>query len=512
MKKDYQAINPITGETLSQTFYESSFEEINTLVDLAHNAFGDYSRLNIESKANFLKEIAQQLILSKDEIVAQAQLETALPAQRLAGELQRTINQIHLFSDIVIEGSWKDIRIDQGNPNREPLPKPDIRHMLVPLGPVAVFGASNFPLAFSVAGGDTISALAAGCPVIFKAHPAHPGTSDLVAKAINVAIEKAGMPKGTFAMVHGVSNAVGGQLITHPYIKAVGFTGSFVGGKALFDLANNREEPIPVFAEMGSINPVFILSGALKEKGKAIAEGLANSITLGVGQFCTNPGLSFVLASEEADQFIDHLADNMNNAVCSSMLTNTIKASYDEKTLELSKMQQVELLGTGKADETKTSVSPMLYKTSGNDFLKNSILSEEVFGPASIVTEAASSQELLDIAKRLKGHLTATVFGTTDDLINHKDLIAVLESKVGRVIINNYPTGVEVCHSMVHGGPFPATTAVQSTSVGGNAIKRFVRPICYQNYPQELLPKELKDKNPLNVWRLVDGELTKTAL
>lgn len=508
----FHAKDPKTGNDLYDTFFESSSNEIDTVVKNADRAFRSFSKIDGAARSYFLSELAKELRLNQSSIVEIAEKETALPKQRLNGELQRTINQINLFVDVIKDGSWSDLRIDIGDANREPLPKPDTRHMLIPIGPVAIFGASNFPLAFSVAGGDTISALASGCTVVFKAHPAHPGTSDLVAKAIYSTIERTGMPQGTFSMIHGVTNEVGGFLVGHPLIKAVGFTGSFAGGKALFDHANKREEPIPVYAEMGSVNPVFVLPEILKEKGSSIAKGLTNSITLGIGQFCTNPGLSFVLGSKEADQFIDHLADGINNTVCSSMLTENIRASYEEKTSRLSKIQGIELYGEGKADDTTNSVSSRLYRTTGDTLLGNPILSEEVFGPSSILAEASSKEELLNIANGLTGHLTATVFGTQEDFKTYKELMDILETKVGRVIINDYPTGVEVGYSMVHGGPYPATTAAQSTSVGANAIKRFVRPICYQDYPQELLPEPLRNENKLNVWRLINGKLTKESI
>ena len=370
---------------------------------------------------------------------------------------------------------------------------------------MAIFGASNFPLAFSVAGGDTASALAAGCPVVVKGHPAHPGTSEMVANAFYKAIKKCGMPEGTFSLLQGNTHAVGQAMVKHPSIKAVGFTGSFRGGKALFDLANARPEPIPVFAEMGSTNPVFILPNALKDRGAAIAEGMSNSITLGVGQFCTNPGLAFVEASEADDTFSKHLTNSMSSKSAGTMLTQGIKNAYDKGIQYALSIEGVQELAIGQKGEQENSATATVFQTSIDKFLKNEVLAEENFGPSSILITAETKAQLLEAAENLAGHLTATVHGTPTDLENYKDLFEILEKKVGRIIINGYPTGVEVCHSMVHGGPYPATTAPQSTSVGTNAIKRFVRPICFQDYPKALLPKALHNDNPLNIWRLING-------
>ena len=503
-----QAINPKTGEKLEGVFRDDSEETIKKKISLAHAAFQDYSKKSDSERAIFLMVVAEELKLDKERIIQRCILETALPEKRLDGEFQRTINQIVLFSEVLKEGSWQDLRIDLGNEERKPLPKPDVRHMLIPIGPVAVFGASNFPLAFSVAGGDTISALAAGCPVVFKAHPAHPGTSEMVAACIDRAILKTGMHKGVFALINGVSNKVGGMMVKHPLIKAVGFTGSYAGGKALLDIANNREEPIPVFAEMGSTNPVFVLPDIIRNKGGEIAEGLANSITMGVGQFCTNPGMTFVIRSKVSDSFIEKLNESIRNSVCGSMLTSGIKNAYIKDLSKIKEKTGVKLIAEGVGDGTNLSVSATVFKAPAQLLLKDSTLAHENFGPSSVVMEAETYKELIMVSNQLNGHLTATVFGTDKDLENHIELVRLLENKVGRLIINDFPTGVEVCHSMVHGGPFPATTVMQSTSVGSNAIKRFVRPICYQGYPQHLLPQELKDENPMKLWRLVDGNFS----
>lgn len=510
--KTFYAINPVNNERLEGAYSNSTEAAIDEVVQKAAKAFDGYRKKDKDSIADFLHQIADELLQLGDVLLERCHLETALPLARLQGERGRTMNQLKLFATVVREGSWVDARIDTAIPERSPSPKPDIRHILQPLGPVAIFGASNFPLAFSVAGGDTASALAAGCPVVVKGHPAHPGTSEMVASAVHKAVKKCGMPEGAFSLVQGNTNAVGQALVTHPGIKAVGFTGSFRGGKALFGLANARPEPIPVFAEMGSTNPVFILPHALKEKAEAIAEGMANAITLGVGQFCTNPGLAFVEGAEATDQFCRHLANKIAEKAAGTMLTQGIKNAYDkgiQNTLSIKGMKE---LATGQKGDANNSATAMVFQTSIDNFLPNESLAEENFGPSSILVVAQTQTQILEAANNLKGHLTATVHGTTADFAAYKALFDILEKKVGRIIINGYPTGVEVCHSMVHGGPYPATTAPQSTSVGTNAIKRFVRPVCFQDYPQSLLPKALHDDNPTNIWRLVNGLWTKEKI
>ncbi len=505
----FYAINPTNNEVLEGAYTNSSTAEINTAVENATAAFDIYRKKDKESIANFLEQIAEEILNLGDALLERCHLETALPLGRLQGERGRTMNQLKLFASVVREGSWIDARIDTAIPDRTPFPKSDIRHILQPLGPVAVFGASNFPLAFSVGGGDTASALASGCTVVVKGHPAHPGTSEMVASAFLNAVKKCGMPDGTFSLVQGISNAVGQTLVEHPNIKAVGFTGSLRGGKALFDIANARPEPIPVFAEMGSTNPVFILPNVLKERGDAIAAGMANSITLGVGQFCTNPGLTFIETAKSADDFCEQLSKEISKKPASTMLTSGIKNTYEKGIKDTSVLNGVETLGTGIAANSATTIAAQIFKTSIENFNKNEALAEENFGPSSVLIIAETKAQILNAAKNLKGHLTATIHGTDADFEAYKELFSILEQKVGRVVINGYPTGVEVCHSMVHGGPFPATTAVQSTSVGTNAIKRFVRPICFQDYPASLLPEALQEGNPLGIWRLVNGELTK---
>ena len=508
----FYAINPATYEQLEGAYTNSTLEEVDEAVQKATAAFDIYRKKDKNSIAAFLDQIADEILNLGDALIERCNLETGLPIARLQGERGRTMNQLKLFANVVREGSWVDARIDTAIPDRIPLAKPDIRHMLIPLGPVAVFGASNFPLAFSTAGGDTASALAAGCPVIVKGHEAHPGTSEMVAGAILKAIKKCNMPGGTFTLIHGKSRAVGEALVKSPGIKAVGFTGSYGGGKALFEYANTRPEPIPVFAEMGSTNPVFILPGALEERGEEIAKGMAVSITMGVGQFCTNPGLSFVQKSKGANKFYERLSLEISQAPSGVMLTPNMKKAYDKGIQKTLSTEQVEGFAKGLEEDSPNSGSPRVFKTSIEYFMENDELSEENFGPSSILVESTSKEAILEAARNLDGHLTATVFGTTIDFDEYGELFDILELKVGRVLVNGYPTGVEVCHSMVHGGPYPATTAPQSTSVGTNAIKRFVRPVCFQNYPESILPVELKNVNILNIWRLIDGELSKTKI
>ncbi|MDP3945765.1 MAG: aldehyde dehydrogenase (NADP(+)) [Lutibacter sp.] len=507
--KTFSAINPTNNEQLEGTFVNASAEQVDEAVQKAISAFDIYRKKDKNSIADFLNQIADEILNLGDALLERCHLETGLPITRLQGERGRTMNQLKLFASVVREGSWVDARIDTAIPDRLPLPKSDIRHMLLPLGPVAVFGASNFPLAFSTAGGDTASALAAGCPVVVKGHKAHPGTAAMVSEAILKAVKICGMPDGTFSLVQGNSRAVGEVLVKHPGIKAVGFTGSYGGGKALFNYANARPVPIPVFAEMGSTNPVFILPGALEEKGAEIADGLAGSITLGVGQFCTNPGISFIQKSEVVDKFYSQLVRKISETPAGTMLTPEMKKAYDQGVQKTLGIQQVEEFAVGLGDNTPNSATPRIFKTSIENFLKNDDLVEENFGPSSVLVEAQTNEDILEAARSLGGHLTATIFGTDNDFVTYKELFDILELKVGRIVVNGYPTGVEVCHSMVHGGPYPATTALQSTSVGTGAIKRFVRPVCFQDYPDNVLPNALKNVNQYNIWRLVNGKMVR---
>ena len=453
--------------------------EIDRVVRAASEAFATYGRLSGRRKGELLRAVASRLEANGDAIVEQANGETSLGLPRLKGELTRTCGQLRLFAALVEEGSWVDARIDHA--------KVDVRSMLRPLGPVAVFGASNFPLAFSVPGGDTASALAAGCPVVVKAHPAHPQTSKLAARMISEV-----MPEGAFALVEGYEAGI--ELVKHPRIKAVAFTGSRRGGRALMDVAAARPEPIPVYAEMGSINPVFILPRALRERGAEIAAGLHASVTVGVGQFCTNPGLVVTTA---ADAFVEDLATRMASTPCAPMLTPSIADAYKAGVARFASLADRRAFVEGGA---------ALFATSASTFLGHVELMDEVFGPSTLVVQYESRDRLLEVARALEGQLTVTVQAADGELLEYRDLLAILETKAGRIVFNGYPTGVEVVPAMVHGGPYPATSDGRSTSVGTRAIERFTRPIAWQNAPDQALPDELKESNPLGIRRLVGGQ------
>lgn len=510
----FHAEDPTTGARLEPAFLEATPFEVDAAARAAEAAAEAYAVLPPARRAAFLRAIADRLVAQGDLLLERAALETALPRPRLEGERARTANQARLFADLVEEGSWVDARIDRARPDRKPVPKPDLRRMLFPLGPVAVFGASNFPLAFSVAGGDTVSALAAGCPVVVKAHPAHPGTSELAARAILEAAREAGMPDGVFSMVHGPSPAVGLSLVTHPAIRAVGFTGSFRGGKALFDAATRRDEPIPVFAEMGSANPVFVLPDALATRGEEIARALAASVTLGCGQFCTSPGLVFVARSGAAEAFVARLGGLLAEAQAGTMVHAGIKAAYDAALAAVAGIPGVSFAGraSGHGPNAATEAQPALLVADAAAFAAHDRLGEEIYGPATLAVRCPSREELLASARRLRGHLTATVHATERDLAAFPEILPILARKAGRVVLNGVPTGVEVTHAMHHGGPWPATTDARATSVGTAAVLRFARPVSFQDVPDPALPEELRNANPSGRWRLVDGRLTRDSL
>ncbi len=510
--QSFTGINPKTNEALSPVFYEATTHEVDTAVQKASDAFATYRAKTGQEKAAFLEKIAEEILAIGDELIETASLETALPLARLQGERGRTVGQLKLFAEMLREGSWVDARIDTAQPDRQPAPKPDLRQMQIPLGPVAVFGASNFPLAFSVAGGDTVSALAAGCTVVFKAHPAHPATCELVGAAIIKAAQACQMPEGVFSMVHGLTHEPGMALVKHPLIQAVGFTGSLRGGKALYDAAVRRPQPIPVYAEMGSTNPVFILPRALAQKKDTISTALAGSITLGVGQFCTNPGVIVTETSPASAEFSEALSSAIEKVPSGVMLTPVIKETYRKGIEHLSMNPDVNVLAGSHESAAPTEVSAYLMETSAQAAIDNPGLLEEVFGPSSLHVTANTKEQLLQLAQSLQGHLTATIHGTDDDLKEYTELVQILTQKVGRLIINGYPTGVEVAHAMTHGGPYPATTDSRSTSVGTAAIFRFVRPVSFQDFPEFLLPAELQNTNPLHIWRLVNGQRTKDTL
>lgn len=480
----------------------------------AWNAFHVYRKLSLKQRADFMRNIAIELENCGDVLIKVAMNETNLPEARLRGERARTIFQLNSYAQACEEGTWLEARIDTANPDKVP-PKPDIRKMLIPLGPVVVFGASNFPFAYSTAGGDTACGFAAGCPVIIKCHPAHAETSTIVADAIFKAATKCNMPKGIFAHVYGTSFEVGKALVMHPHTKAVGFTGSYIGGKQLFDWANQRKEPIPVFSEMGSINPVFLLPEKLNASSKDIAAMYAGSITLGVGQFCTNPGLIIGIESEALQSFIHDLGKAIQQIAPGPMLHPGIAKAYKEKRETALMQEEVHLVA--ESEQTLSAVSnpdsgstgmPTIATATGQAFLNNPVLHQEVFGPYSIVIRCKDINEMTEVAKHLEGQLTSTLMATDNDILNNDDLIEAVKNICGRFIINGVPTGVEVCLSMHHGGPFPATTDSRFTSVGADGIKRFARPIAFQNWSNSLLPDELKNENPLGIWRTINNLLT----
>ena len=511
-KETFKSVNPATGVQLETIFYKATKEEVDKAARKAADAFQVYRKKSGAEKADFLEAIANEIKALGDALIDTCVTESALPKGRIEGERERTMNQLRLFASLLRDGSWLDARIETAIPDRTPLPKVDLRYMQIGLGPVVVFGASNFPLAFSVAGGDTASALAAGCPVIVKAHSAHPGTGELVARAIQKAAQATNMPDGVFSMLHGDGTVTGIQLVNHPEVKAVGLTGSFTAGKALFDTAAKRDVPIPVYAEMGSTNPVFILPDAMKQRREQIAQGFSSSVTLGVGQFCTNPGMLILENNAASNDFTKELEQQFSKTSGGVMLTAGIYKAYQKGVESHSALQGVQQLAKGAVTGDVNTACPVLFKTKAKTFIENPNLAEEIFGPTSVVVESDSKDEILNIAKNLSGHLTATVHGTEKDLEDYKALFDILEQKVGRIVINGFPTGVEVCHAMVHGGPFPATTDGRSTSVGTAAIYRFTRPVCYQNMPDALLPDELKSNNPLGIWRMVNGERMKTSI
>lgn len=510
--KTFRGFNPATGEPLAPEFTESRPSEIDAAVQKAEGAFLSYRKTAGATRAAFLQKIGEEIMALGDLLLTTCAAESGLPVARLQGERGRTVNQLNMFADLLREGSWVQAVIDTAVPDRQPAPKPDLRRLNIALGPVGIFGASNFPLAFSVAGGDTASALAAGCPVVVKGHPAHPGTSQLVGDAIMRAARATDLPEGVYSLLHGESVAVGMTLVQHPLIKAIGFTGSYRGGKAIFDAAVRRPEPIPMYAEMGSTNPVFVLPGALQERAEALAQGLANSVTLGVGQFCTNPGLVVAVQSGAAEDFITKTATAIAGVNAGTMLSPAIKKAFDAGIQKLTQTAGVTVLAQGAANEHGCGGTPHLLQTSAAAFRANPEIGEEVFGPSTVYVSAATKAELLALAADLPGHLTATLHATATDLAEYTDLIQILERKVGRLLINGFPTGVEVCAAMVHGGPFPATTDTRTTSVGTAAIYRFTRPVCYQDFPDAVLPAELQNANPLGIWRQVNGQLTREGI
>ena len=504
----FYASNPATGEQLPVAYASASDSEVDRAAELAEKAAGSLAALSGAEKASFLRTVADNVDGIVEDLVSIVTSETGLPEPRVRGETGRTSGQLRLFADLVEEGSWVDARIDHAMPDRQPIPKPDLRSMLRPIGPVGVFCASNFPLAFSVAGGDTASALASGCPVIVKAHHAHPGAALAVGHAVIAAVKSCGLAEGTFSLLYGGGRTVGQRLVKHPALKAVGFTGSRSGGRALFDLAAARSEPIPVYAEMSSVNPIFLLPSVLADRTEEFATGLQGSAVMGVGQFCTNPGVVIHEKGDVGDSFKTTYAELMSQAPASAMLHSGIRDAYGEGVSARSGSSNVEVLtdaGEGRgAGGCEAAAST--FATDARSYLGDASLADEVFGPSTLLVACEGRGEMLEIAGALEGQLTASIFGAAEELADYQDLVDVLETKVGRLLFNQFPTGVEVCHSMVHGGPYPATTDGRSTSVGTGAILRFARPVCYQGFPPERLPEELKDENPLGIKRVVDGE------
>lgn len=504
--KTFTAFNPETGDEVEPRFYSATESDVDRAIELAYKARLEYGKVSGKDKAAFLRKIAENIEALGDSLIKRATLETGLPNARFQGERSRTCSQLRLFADLVEEGSWVGGRIDMADSDRAPLPKPDVRSMLRPVGPVAIFCAGNFPLAFSVAGGDSASALAAGCPIVVNSHSAHPGTAQLVGSAIEGAVKSCGLPEGVFSLLFSSDYEVGQNLVRHTKIKAVGFTGSQLGGRALMDIAASRNKPIPVYAEMSSVNPIFILPSALAENSSALAIGLHGSFTLGAGQFCTKPGIVILPDYDYLQAFTETLYDLVRETPASALLTSGIQQNYN-KGFENREGTAAAVSGNARPEGFFVNVS--VFQTDAQNFLRDSELGEEIFGPTTLLVKTEKRDEMLDIARQMEGQLTATIHGTNEDLEEFADLISILETKVGRLIFNGFPTGVEVCHAMVHGGVYPATSDSRSTSVGTRAIERFTRLVCYQDFPQEVLPDELKDKNPLAIWRMVDGETTR---
>jgi alpha-ketoglutaric semialdehyde dehydrogenase len=507
----FRAFNPARGEKLETPFYSASSADVDRAAQLAADAFPVFSQLKPAEKAAFLKRIASEIEANADQIIERAQAESALPVPRLKSETWRTIGQLRLFASVVEDGSWVMARIDHADPQRKPLAKPDVRSMWHAIGPVVVFGASNFPLAFSVAGGDTASAFAAGNPVIVKAHPAHPATSELVGRAIRESVRALDLPEGVFSLLFDSGNGIGAALVQHPLVKAAGFTGSTVAGRALMNLAVSRPDPIPFYGEMGSTNPLFILPGALTARGKDIASQLHGSFTLGAGQFCTKPGLVFVPESETTANFLAEFQAKVSQSPKLTLLTSGIRSAYVRESEKRKGRAGVAVIAEGEkpASEASFFASVQAFETDVPTLLANEDLSAELFGPSTLLIRYSQREQILQAAQNLSGHLTATILGTDDDLREFADLIQILRGKVGRIVFNGYPTGVEVCHAMIHGGPYPASTDSRTTSVGTQAIYRFARPLCYQDFPDAVLPDELKNGNPLAIFRMVDGQFTR---
>jgi len=508
----FKTFSPLSFQELPELFVQATKNETDMAVAKAAEAYQTYKKKSGKEKATFLRAIAEEIELLGTNLIERACSESALPEGRIMGERGRTVAQLRLFASVLEDGYWVEASIDQAQPDRKPMARPDIRKMLQAVGPVVVFTASNFPLAFSTAGGDTVSALAAGNTVIVKVHPYHVGTNELVAGAIIRAAQKTGMPDGVFSSLNAIDFSVAQALVLHPEVKSVAFTGSFSGGKSLFELAQKREEPIPVFAEMGSVNPVLLLPEKVKEDPAKLAAIIAGSINLGAGQFCTNPGVLIARKSPETSAFITELAIQVRKLTSELMLHVNISSNFERKVKHILDDAAIEKLAESEQQSAVLRGKPVVAKVSGKDFIASPDLAEEIFGPFSLLIECDGENELMQVLKSFSGQLTASVFGTSGDFTAFRSHIEILQEVVGRLIFNGVPTGVEVCYSQQHGGPFPTTTDGRFTSVGVDAIKRFVRPVAFQDAPDGYLPDELKNANPLAVWRRVDGQLTKEPL
>ncbi|MDI2113704.1 aldehyde dehydrogenase (NADP(+)) [Commensalibacter nepenthis] len=507
--KTYKAINPVTNQELDTEFYCANQEHIDQACKAAFEDFDSYRSLPLEKRAEFLDKIAENIEDLGDILTTQTRLETGLPEARVKGETGRTVNQLRLFSSVVRQGDWMDLRFDPALPERAPLPRPDLRQRRIAIGPVAVFGASNFPLAFSVAGGDTASALAAGCPVVVKAHPSHPGTSELIGQAITKAVKECGLPSGVFSLIGGTGNDVGEFLVKNPYICAIGFTGSMSGGTALMRLASERPIPIPIFAEMGSINPVYLFEHALQRRAEAIAKGFVASLSMSAGQLCTNPGLIIVKSGTALDDFLKYVKEELAQTPTSTMLSPSIHQAFLKGIQRLTTTKNVEVVGTGKDSSSPNQCQTLICQTDVQTFMNTPCLSEEIFGAAALIVTYDNIDELHQLTENLQGQLTITLHIDPEDIQTAQSFMPIMERKAGRILVNGWPTGVEVSSTMVHGGPFPSTSDNRMTSVGTAAIERFLRPICYQNFPSSLLPIPLKDTSISDFNHRVDGKYVK---
>jgi len=490
-------------------FQDATAQEIDQVLQEAWKAFHSFRHSSLQQRAGLLRAIAAEMEALGDPLIAQAMEETHLPEARLKGERARTMGQLTSYAAHCETGSWLEVRIDTADAEKNLI---DIRKWQVPLGPVVVFGASNFPFAYSTAGGDTATALAAGCPVILKAHPAHAETSEMVAGAIARAVQRCGFPKAVFTHVHGAGFDTGKALVTHPYTRAVGFTGSYGGGKALFDWANQRKEPIPVFAEMGSVNPAFLLPGKMQSSAREAALQYAGSITADKGQFCTKPGLLVGLDNGDLDAFLEALAAEVEKVVPGTMLHPGIAKAFSEKRSAALAQAGVSTVAVSATEPGDNQGMPTIASVKAPVFLQNPLLHQEVFGPYCLVIRCQDKAEMLEVARHLEGQLTVTLMATEKDIREQEELVEALQDICGRCILNGVPTGVRVGLAMQHGGPFPATTDSRFTSVGADGIKRWARPLCLQNWPDGLLPEALQNANPLGIWRTVNDQLTKDKI